>query len=68
VRDGLSSRVDTSGSRLHLRRCQCRKKTPPCKNCPECKQRPDVMALAGDAAAAFDLCQGQYACAICACK
>ena len=31
VRDGLSSRQDAAGNRLHLRRCQCRKKTPPCK-------------------------------------
>lgn len=31
VRDGLSSRLDAAGNRLHLRRCQCRKKTPPCK-------------------------------------
>lgn len=31
VRDGLSSRLDEAGNRRHLRRCQCRKKTPPCK-------------------------------------
>lgn len=31
VRDGLSSRLDATGNRRHLRRCQCRKKTPPCK-------------------------------------
>ncbi|PSC69166.1 hypothetical protein C2E20_7306 [Micractinium conductrix] len=66
VRDGLSSKLDAGGGRLHLRRCQCRKKTPPCRNCPECKQRADVMQL-GEGAA-FELCQRQYACAICACK
>lgn len=31
VRDGLSNKLGASGSRLHLRRCQCGKKTPPCK-------------------------------------
>ncbi|KAL4450750.1 hypothetical protein ABPG77_001106 [Micractinium sp. CCAP 211/92] len=66
VRDGLSSRLDEAGNRRHLRRCQCRKKTPPCKNCPECKLRPDLMRL--EVEAAFDLCQALYACAICACK
>ena len=40
---------------------------PECRNCPECKLRPDVMQLA-DMEAAFDLCQRLYACAICACK
>ena len=44
---------------------------PVCRNCPECKRLPDVMQLcqgASDSAAAFELCQRQYACAICACK
>ena len=41
VRDGLSTRLDGAGNRMHLRRCQCRRKTPPCKNCPECKKRSD---------------------------
>lgn len=42
-----------------------------CRNCPECKRLPDVMQLctgAADSAAAFELCQRQYGCAICACK
>ena len=31
VRDGLSPKLDAQGNKLHLRRCQCREKAPPCK-------------------------------------
>jgi hypothetical protein len=42
--------------------------SPTSRNCPECKQRPDVMQLSADANASYEYCQRVHACAICACK
>ncbi|KAK2077661.1 hypothetical protein QBZ16_004507 [Prototheca wickerhamii] len=50
VRDGLSNKLDAAGNRLHQRKCQCRLKTPPCRNCPSCKQDPQLMAQSDPAA------------------
>lgn len=67
VRDGLSTKVDIDGNRLHLRKCQCREKTPPCRNCPVCKDNSDIMAL-NDPNLQFQLCQVRFKCDICACR
>ena len=53
--------------RLHLRKCQCREKTPPCRNCPLCKENSDIMAL-NDPNLQFQLCQVRFKCDICACR
>lgn len=53
--------------RLHLRKCQCREKTPPCRNCPMCKENSDIMAL-NDPNLQFQLCQVRFKCDICACR
>lgn len=65
VRDGLSNKLDAAGNRLHQRKCQCRLKTPPCRNCPSCKQDPQLMAQS-DPAAQRRACR-RLGCAICAC-
>lgn len=67
VRDGLSSKTDPDGERLHLRKCQCREKTPPCRNCPKCKDNVDIMSLT-DIQAQFSACQLKFRCEICSCK
>ncbi|DBA97682.1 TPA: hypothetical protein ACH3X3_012574 [Trebouxia sp. C0006] len=67
VRDGLSTKTDLEGNRLHLRKCQCREKTPPCRNCPMCKENSDIMAL-NDPNLQFQLCQVRFKCDICACR
>lgn len=67
VRDGLSTKTDLDGNRLHLRKCQCREKTPPCRNCPLCKENSDIMAL-NDPNLQFQLCQVRFKCDICACR
>ncbi|KAL3151010.1 hypothetical protein ABBQ38_012881 [Trebouxia sp. C0009 RCD-2024] len=67
VRDGLSNKPDMEGNRLHLRKCQCREKTPPCRNCPLCKENSDIMAL-NDPNLQFQLCQVRFKCEICACR
>ena len=53
--------------RLHLRKCQCREKTPPCRNCPKCKEVVEVANIAdpGEQQAA---CQDRLQCDICACR
>ena len=56
-----------AGCRLHLRKCQCREKTPPCRNCPMCKENSDIMAL-NDPNLQFQLCQVRFKCDICACR
>lgn len=53
--------------RLHLRKCQCREKTPPCRNCPKCKDNVDIMSLS-DIQAQFSVCQLKFRCEICSCK
>ncbi len=53
--------------RLHLRKCQCREKTPPCRNCPKCKDNVDIMSLT-DIHAQFSVCQLKFRCEICSCK
>lgn len=67
VRDGLSNRRDpVSGARMHLRKCQCRTKTPPCRNCPRCKLDVKIMELpSAEAQRAACLASG---CEICACQ
>lgn len=67
MRDGLSAKTDFSGKRLHLRKCQCREKTPPCRNCPKCKEVPDIMNI-NEPAKQFQACQLRLQCEICACK
>lgn len=53
--------------RLHLRKCQCRRKTPPCRNCPTCRSDADLMALSGpDQQQAY--CTETLQCVICACQ
>ena len=54
------------GVRQHLRKCQCRRKTPPCKNCPTCRTHPDLMALS-DPGLQSTYCSEHLHCAICAC-
>ena len=53
--------------RLHLRKCQCREKTPPCKNCPKCKEVGEITAQA-DPEQQQAVCKTQLQCDICACK
>ncbi|KAK9858818.1 hypothetical protein WJX84_002816 [Apatococcus fuscideae] len=67
VRDGLSSKTDTTGDRLHLRKCQCREKTPPCRNCPKCKGNEDIMSH-NDPTLQYQLCQLRFKCEICSCR
>ena len=52
--------------RQHLRKCQCRRKTPPCKNCPTCRTHPDLMAIS-EPALQHAYCTEHLHCAICAC-
>ncbi|KAK9793445.1 hypothetical protein WJX73_005580 [Symbiochloris irregularis] len=67
VRDGLSTKMGADGNRLHLRKCQCRKKTPPCKNCPSCRDNPELMSLS-DPLVQQQYCESHIKCAICACN
>lgn len=67
VRDGLSTKTDEFGNRLHMRKCQCREKTPPCRNCPKCKDNKEIMALA-DIHMQFQMCQLRFKCEICGCR
>ncbi|KAK9815402.1 hypothetical protein WJX72_003093 [[Myrmecia] bisecta] len=67
VRDGLSSKADSLGTRLHLRKCQCREKTPPCRNCPKCRGNLEIMAMQ-DATQQLQLCQTRFKCEVCACR
>ncbi len=53
--------------RLHLRKCQCREKTPPCKNCPKCKEVGEITAQA-DPEQQQAVCKTQLQCDICACR
>lgn len=53
--------------RLHLRKCQCREKTPPCRNCPKCKYIADIMTIT-DVQAQQSMCQIRFKCEICSCK
>ncbi|KFM28666.1 hypothetical protein F751_3496 [Auxenochlorella protothecoides] len=66
VRDGLSAKANTAGQRLHQRKCQCRSKTPPCRNCPNCKVDAAVMAIT-DPDAQMAACEAK-GCAICSCQ
>lgn len=65
VRDGCSTKVDSDGKQMHNRKCQCRGKTPPCKNCPICKKIPEIMAASSEEQ--MELCQA-LGCEICACS
>ena len=53
--------------RLHLRKCQCREKTPPCRNCPKCKGNEDIMSH-NDPTLQYQLCQLRFKCEICSCR
>ena len=53
--------------RLHLRKCQCREKTPPCKNCPKCKDVSEITAML-DLDQQLAACKTQLQCDICACR
>jgi hypothetical protein len=66
VRDGFSNKKDTDGNRLHHRKCHCRAKTPPCKNCPVCRLNTAIMD-AKTADAQKELCLSSN-CHICACN
>lgn len=52
---------------MHLRKCQCREKTPPCRNCPKCKYIADIMTIT-DVQAQQSMCQIRFKCEICSCK
>ena len=62
----LRSDTFVNACRQHLRKCQCRRKTPPCKNCPVCRTYPDLLAIT-DPAQQAKHCSEQLQCAICAC-
>lgn len=66
VRDGIYPKLDAMGRPLQLWKCQCREMAPPCRNCPKCKENPEIMALSADEQ--LPLCREKEACEICLCE
>jgi len=66
VRDGTYLKLDAMGEPMQLWKCQCREMAPPCRNCPKCKDNPEIMAL--DVDDQLSICREKEACEICSCE
>lgn len=66
VRDGTCSKLNSMGEPMQLWKCQCREMAPPCRNCPKCKENPEIMAV--DVGDQLLLCREKEACDICSCE
>ena len=66
VRDGTYPKLDAMGEPMQLWKCQCREMEPPCRNCPKCKENPEIMALHVDEQ--LSICREKEACEICSCE
>lgn len=66
VRDGTYNKLNAIGEPMQLWKCQCREMAPPCRNCPQCKENPELMAV--DADEQLALCREKEECDICSCE